>query len=219
MRIWQTIRPSVLGRHVHERPYAALVLSGCYEEAGDTGRHRVTAGNVIFHEAFEAHLDRIPASGAEILNLPLPIHYAFAGCSGRTSDPDAIVCLAEKCEHEASALLLSSADVRDPECLDWPDELAAALARDASLNLSSWSETTGIAAWTLARGFARIFGVSPSTFRARARVRQAWRAIRTTDTPLLAIAVDCGFADQAHMTRGVKSLTGRSPSAWRLTCK
>jgi len=32
--MWQSIRASVLGRHVHEEAYAALVLSGGYEEAG-----------------------------------------------------------------------------------------------------------------------------------------------------------------------------------------
>jgi len=219
MLIWQTIRPSVLGRHVHERPYAALVRSGCYEEAGDTGRHRVTAGDVIFHEAFEGHLDRIPGSNVEILNLPLPAHYVSQFPLGTTSDPDAIVSLAERSEHEAAALLLSSTEIREPEYQDWPDELAAALLSDASVNLSNWSQDTGISAWTLSRGFAQVFGTSPSAFRARSRVRQAWRAIRTTNTPLSTIAADCGFADQAHMTRGIKSMTGDCPTCWRSSCK
>jgi len=219
VRTRQTIRPSVLGRHVHERPYAALVLSGCYEEAGDTGRHRVSASDVIFHEAFEAHLDRVPVSGAEVLNLPLAVHYRFSRCLGRTLDSDAIVTLAEKDQREASALLLSSIQMREPQYHDWPDQLAAALICDASLNLFSWGEATGISAWTLSRGFARVFGTSPSAFRARARVRQAWKEIRTTDTPLSAIAADYGFSDQAHMTRGIKSITGQCPTAWRCACK
>lgn len=219
MRVWQTIPPSVLGRHVHQRPYAALVLSGCYEEAGDTGRHRVTAGDIIFHEPFEAHLDRIPGSNVDILNLRLPADYLPESPLAKVSDPDAIVRLAEKSEHEAAALLLYSSEVHQPEYRDWPDELAAALVSDASLSLSSWSEETGIAAWTLARGFAKIFGISPSSFRARARVRQAWKAIRTSGTPLSAIAAEHGFADQAHMSRGIKSMTGHCPTAWRPACK
>jgi AraC-like DNA-binding protein len=219
MRIRQTIRSSILGRHVHETPYAALVLSGCYEEAGDTGRHRVTAGDVIFHEAFEAHLDRIPQSRVEVLNLPLPADYVCQAPLAKISDPDVIVSLAEKNKDEAAALLLSSTEIREPEYQDWPDELAASLIRDASMNFSSWSEVTEISAWNLSRGFARIFGISPSGFRARARIRQAWRAIRTTNMPLSAIAADCGFADQAHMTRGIKSMTGQRPTAWRRACK
>jgi AraC-like DNA-binding protein len=219
MRIWQTIRPSVLGRHVHRQPYAALVLSGCYEEAGDAGRHQVSAGDVIFHEAFEAHLDRVPASGAEVLNLPLPAVYALPSCVGRSSDPDTIVSVAEKDEGEASALLLSSIKMQEPQYQDWPDDLAAALIGDASLSLSTWSEETGISTWNLSRGFAQVFGISPSGFRARARVRRAWKAIRTTDIPLSAIAAQYGFADQAHMTRGIKSMTGHPPTAWRPACK
>jgi hypothetical protein len=72
MRMWQTIRASVLGRHVHEKAYAALVLSGGYEEAGDRGRFQVKAGDVIFHEPFEAHLDRFSEKGAAVLNIPIP---------------------------------------------------------------------------------------------------------------------------------------------------
>src|SRR5579864_1021831 len=219
MRVWQTIRPSVLHRHVHQKPYAALVLSGCYEEAGDTGRHRVGAGDVIFHEAFEAHLDRVPASGAQVLNLPLPAVYELPSCVGRSHDPDAIVSLAEKDQRAASALLLFSIEMKEPQYQDWPDDLAAALIRDASLSLSSWSEETGISAWNLSRGFAQIFAISPSAFRARARARQAWKAIRRGRHPLADIAAQYGFADQAHMTRSIKSMTGHCPTAWRPPCK
>lgn len=219
MHIWQTIRPSVLRWHTHDKPYAALVLSGCYEEAGDTGRHRVTAGDVLFHEPFEAHLDRIPGSSVDILNLQLEPDYLPGSPLAKINNPDAIVRLAEKSQHQAACLLLSSSEARQPECQDWPDKLAAALVSDASLNLSSWSEEAGIAPWTLSRVFAKIFGVSPSAFRACARVRQAWKAIRATHAPLSTIAAEYGFADQAHMTRGIKSMTGHCPTAWRSTCK
>jgi hypothetical protein len=125
----QTIRPPLIGRHVHERAYAALVVSGCYEEAGDFGRHRVQAGNVVLHEAFEAHLDRIPTSGAVVLNLSLPARYALRSGVGRVDDADTIVRLVEKGDSEAAALLLWSTKLTEPKFQDWPDELAATLAR------------------------------------------------------------------------------------------
>ena len=173
---------------------------------------------MVLHEPFEAHLDRIPTPGAVILNVYLPAHYAFRPGVGTVYDPDAIVRLAEKSEHEAAMMLLESAEVLQPELQDWPDELAAALIRDAELSLSFWSDETGISAWTLSRGFAKVFGISPSAFRARARIRQAWRAIQASNTPMSAIAAEYGFADQAHMSRGVKTLTGHCPTAWR-SCK
>jgi AraC-like DNA-binding protein len=219
MRVRQTIRTPLIRWHIHKRAYAALVLSGCYEEAGDSGRHLVQAGNVVLHEAFEAHLDRIPRLGATVVNVPLPAQYAFRSGVATVDDPDEIVRLVEKGDSEAAALLLWSGEITDPEFQDWPDELAASLTQNASLNFSRWSEAKGISGWDVSRGFAKVFGISPCAFRARARTRQAWRAIRTANTPLSAIAAHFGFADQAHMTRSVKTLTGKCPSAWRLACK
>src|SRR5579864_5228695 len=199
----QIIRTPLIGRHVHKRAYAALVLSGCYEEAGDSGRHRVQAGNLVLHEDFEAHLDRIPTLRAVVLNVPLPAQYTFRSGVGGVDDPDAIVRLVEKGDLEAATLLLCSTAIKEPECQDWPDELAASLAQNASLNLSGWSEMKGISAWDLSRSFAKVFGISPCAFRARARTRQAWRAIRTAGTPLSAVAAHCGFADQAQDRKSV----------------
>lgn len=219
MRIWQQIRTPVIGRHVHKRAYAALVLSGCYEEAGDSGRHRVQAGDVVLHEPFEAHLDRFPTSGAAVLNVYLPAQYAFRSGIAAVSDPDAIVRLVENGDSEAAARLLWSSERRPCDFQDWPDELAISLAQNACVSLSGWSEAKGIPTWDLSRGFAKVFGISPSAFRARARTRQAWREIQTGATPLSSIAAHCGFADQAHMTRSVTTMTGRSPGQWRSHCK
>lgn len=219
MQVWQTISTPTIERHLHKRAYAALVLSGCYEEAGDSGRHRVQAGDVVLHAPFEAHLDRFPASGAAILNVPLPVHGAFRSGVARVNDPDEIVRCVEKGDTQAAALLLRSAELRQPQFHDWPDELAMALAQDASISLAYWGKSKGIAPWALSRGFAKLFGIPPSSFRARARARQALEAIRTADTPLSAIAAYYGFADQAHMTRSVKNLTGTCPRSWRSACK
>jgi AraC-like DNA-binding protein len=219
MRMWQTIRTPIIERHVHKRAYAALVLSGCYEEAGDSGRHRVQAGDVVLHQPFEAHLDRVPKSGAVVLNVPLPDQFAFQSGVGKVNDPDAIIRLLEMGDSGTAAQLLLTTKISETGFRDLPDELAASLAQNASINLSCWSEAKGISPWHLSRCFTKAFGVSPSAFRARARTHQAWRAIRTVDTPLSATAAHYGFADQAHMTRSVKKLTGNCPSSWRSDCK
>ena len=215
--MWQTIRTAVLRRHVHRRPYATLVLSGCYEEAGDLGRLQVGAGDVILHDAFEAHLDRFAASGAIVLNLSLSVQHAFRPGLARVEDPDLVVGVAEKSEADAAALILSSSKAMPSGFQDWPDELAADMLQNPFLDLSHWSRERGIAPWSVSRGFAQVFAVSPSAFRARARTRRAWRTIRATDAPLAVIASDCGFSDQSHMTRSVKNMTGKSPHAFRVT--
>lgn len=214
--MWQTIRASALGRHGHEKAYAALVLSGGYEEAGDHGRFRVKAGDVIFHEQFEAHLNRFSETGAVVLNLRLPVGCPYTPGISRAVDPDSVARVAERSCRDALDLLFSVAISRTPQPADWPDELAAALTRNPSLKLSQWGERNGIAPWAVSRGFALVFAVSPEAFRARIRAHHALRSIRDTQAPLASIAVELGFADQSHMTRSVKHLTGVGPQAWRL---
>jgi AraC-like DNA-binding protein len=213
--MWQTIRSSVLSRHSHEEAYAALVLAGAYEEAGDQGRFQVEAGDVVLHDRFEAHLDRFSPSGAVVLNLRLLAQYSFTPGIAKIADIDLLVRTAEVSEAEAADLLLSEVHVRPPGYADWPDELAAVLIRDPSLSLYLWARDSGLAPWTVSRGFARVFGITPEAFRARTRARQAWKAIRTTEEPLAKIAADLGFADQSHMTRSVRQMTGVGPQAWR----
>jgi|ERR1700689_3107673 len=215
MRMWQTIRASALGRHVHEKAYAALVLSGGYEEAGDHGRFQAKAGDVVFHEQFEAHLDRFPETGAVVLNLRLPADCSNVSGMAKVADPDAIARAAERSCGDAIDLLYSLAIHELPQRADWPDELAAALIQNPSLKLSHWGEKNGIAPWTVSRGFALVFGVSPEAFRARTRARHALKFIHDTQAPLASIAADLGFADQSHMTRSIKQLTGIGPQAWR----
>jgi len=222
--MWQTIRAAALGRHCHEKAYAALVLSGGYEEAGDLGRFRVEAGTLILHDRFEAHLNRFSACGAVVLNFLLPAGRSFSPGVFHIADPEAIVRKAEKNPSEAADLMLSmlssaraatSLHVQNRHYADWPDELAAALIEDNSLCLSDWSGDKKLAPWKVSRGFAQVFGISPEAFRARSRARRACRAIQTTDVPLSEIAAHLGFADQPHMTRSVKLMTGVAPMAWR----
>ena len=148
MRMWQTIRASALGRHVHEKPYAALVLSGGYEEAGDHGRFRVKAGDVIFHEQLEAHLDRFSETGAVVLNLGLPVGCSCTPRIARVPDVDSVARVAERSCRDAVDLLFSLAIGSTPQPADWPDELATALLKNPSLKLSQWGEENGIAPWS-----------------------------------------------------------------------
>jgi len=153
-----------------------------------------------------------------MLNLRLGHLDGFTPGLATIADPDAIVRAAEKDQVEAVGLLLAAATGRRTLPADWPDELATALIGNPSLVLSDWAHRRGIAPWTVSRGFARVFGVTPEGFRARVRTRRAWRSIRTSQTPLAWIAAEQGFADQPHMTRSVKQLTGMVPQMWR-RCK
>ncbi|RYZ43321.1 MAG: AraC family transcriptional regulator [Myxococcaceae bacterium] len=203
-----------LERHRHVTGYTAVIVSGGYVEAGDSGRFRLHAGSVVFHRAFEAHANHFDTTGAVVLNLPLSAS-APNVAAGLLRDLDAVVRLAGKDPLAAADLVASSslAPVTGPG--DWPDLLAQALRDNPALRLGQWAEATGLAVETVARGFKRAYGVSPKRYRADVRALQAWRRLPRSTLPLAQLALALGFSDQAHMTRDVVALTGRTPSALR----
>lgn len=201
-----------LPRHCHREPFAAVVLAGGYDEAGDTGRHRVSAGDVIFHRAFESHLDLFHRPGAEVLVLPLPYHWR-GPTLGSLDNADAIVRSAEKDVHEALDLFTSGVAIRQAEVGDWPDALAQAIRADPSLCLASWAQRHGLHPGSLGRGFACVFGISAASYRLTQRAQRAIDLLMTRTMALSQIAAECGFSDQSHMTRSVRWLTGASPAS------
>ena len=93
--------------------------------------------------------------------------------------------------------------------------LAAALICNPQLAIGSWAAAHGLAAETMSRGFRRVFGLTPASFRAEARTRRALAEIIGSAESLASVAVLSGYADQAHMSRATKALTGQAPAYWR----
>jgi AraC-like DNA-binding protein len=209
----QTVEPGCLPRHRHAHAYAAVVIAGSYEEAGDQGRRRVGPGDVVVHQAWEAHLNRTPGAGAQVLNLAAP-PTTFAAF-GRIDDLDRLVRAAARDPHEAAERLAAGFRPAGHPVADWPDRLAEALARADGTPLGVWAERLGVSPEQLSRGFGKVFGVTPQRFRCEARTRAALADLRSGVVPLAELALAHGFADQAHMTRSVRALSGRPPGAWR----
>jgi AraC family transcriptional regulator len=65
------------------------------------------------------------------------------------------------------------------------------------------------------RVFRTSFGESPLEYITKKRIERAKQLMLSTDSSLGHIALDCGFADQAHFSRMFRRVTGDSPSAWR----
>lgn len=206
----------VRDRHCHDDPFVAVVLAGGYQEAGDEGRWNVRAGDVLIHHAFESHLDRFDSCGAEVLILPLPALLAQARTMrGRIADADLLARTAEHDLFAAQTLLAEQFVAAAISPLDWPDALAADLRAEPGIALSQWAEQTGVRPETLSRGFRMAYGCTPKAYRASARARAAVAVLRGSDTPFAAVAQQLGYADQAHMTRAVTTLTGLTPGGWR----
>ncbi|WP_337186288.1 AraC family transcriptional regulator [Phenylobacterium sp.] len=93
------------------------------------------------------------------------------------------------------------------------DHIERGLAR--RLLLSELAEVTGLSAGYFSRAFKASFGEAPHAFVVRSRIRRAQRLMLATAEPLARISLDCGFADQAHLSRAFRREIGVSPHAWR----
>ena len=202
-----------LPRHCHREAFVAVVLSGSYVEAGDRGRVRVGAGDVVLHGRYESHLDCFAVDGAEVLVLPYVDVSSHSGVA-RIEDPDEVARMAE-CDISQAARHV--ADHLRPAAAvdeDWPDRLARQLRADPDVVIHEWAEEVGLSPESVSRGFRRVYGLAPVTFRARMRALRAF-ALLDCPRPLADIAASCGFADQAHLSRSIRQLTGYSPKGWR----
>lgn len=63
--------------------------------------------------------------------------------------------------------------------------------------------------------FRATFGTSPHDYVCRRRVQQVMYMMINTESPLAEIALDCGFADQSHLSRVFRRITKHTPAAWR----
>jgi AraC family transcriptional regulator len=86
---------------------------------------------------------------------------------------------------------------------------------DVSLRTKELAKLVQLSSFHFCRVFRVSFGNSPHGYVTRRRIERAQGLILTTKMPLGQIAVDCGFADQAHFTKLFRRLTGESPGEWR----
>jgi len=135
----------------------------------------------------------------------------------------------------AAALLRpeSSAAIADLDLYDTqsarPPTLRGGLAPWMVCRVSTYIETHLDSAITLAdlaglakqsvyhfcRVFRKSFDEPPHQYVMRRRIERAQGLMLQTNLPLAQIAVDCGFADQAHLNKSFRRFAGQTPGAWR----
>jgi AraC-like DNA-binding protein len=80
--------------------------------------------------------------------------------------------------------------------------------------LSVVLDSLGVSPRTLRRRCGDAFGYGPKTLERILRFQRFLRLLRRSDAlQLVALALEAGYADQAHLTREVRRLSGFSPAA------
>ncbi|MBK4215878.1 helix-turn-helix transcriptional regulator [Paracoccus caeni] len=84
-----------------------------------------------------------------------------------------------------------------------------------TLDLGMMAEALYMTPCLFARQFRRSFGTPPYAFVKTRRLERARHLLATSMLPIKAIAADCGFSDQAHLTRMFSATYGETPAAFR----
>lgn len=86
---------------------------------------------------------------------------------------------------------------------------------DQQLDLKVMADAIDITPCLFARQFRRSFGTPPYAFVKARRLERARYLLATKSLPIKAVAADCGFCDQAHLTRMFSAEFGETPAVFR----
>ncbi len=232
-------------RHGHGPAYFSSVESGAYDETFGGRTEEIVAPHLVFHPAGEEHGVRFRAGTTRILRIETsPALLRRLGDAGTrlaarprrlTGDASWIVArirreLArpdgfsefvleglglELLAEAARALAAGRAErgARTSRVARGHDALRAGFRTRVSL--AEAAEAAGMHPVAFARAFRRRYGCSAGELVRRLRVEEAARRLRTGDGPPATIALETGFADQAHLTRVFHAWTGLTPVAFR----
>ena len=232
-----------LPRHTHERPYLCLIRSGTYSERFGRRSRSCGPAMVVYHPAGEHHCQEMHGCDVASFNVEIgPTWQRRMTEIGMASDQPAQfqggrpLALAARMLDELdrddadSALAIENslwellAEIQSatasrpsrsrPAWLDAVRELLnASLQKPPSLN--AVAREFGVHPMHLAATFRRHFGCSVGEHVRRQRVNAAREMLEDPELSLTQIASDVGFADQSHLTRTFKRLTGVTPGQYR----
>jgi AraC family transcriptional regulator len=100
----------------------------------------------------------------------------------------------------------------------WQKRRAAELLRenlDGRIRLMEIARECALSVSHFARSFKETFGISTHQWLIRRRIEHAQGLLRQTTTPIVDIAMQSGFGDQAAFTRTFRQVVGVSPGRWR----
>jgi AraC family transcriptional regulator len=233
-------RPRSIAVHEHELSYFLLPFAGGYRETHDGVTIEYEPFTIAFHPAGFVHSDEIVAAERFFAIELQPEWQSRAGryfdisawrfelqhgdavwlavkllqqfLQGEVDDPlevDAIVS-------EMLGIALRLVD-RDRPQRAWVNDVKRLLREEYAkrVSLEDLGERVGIHPASLSRGFRLDEGITVGEYLSRVRVKEACRQMSDPNCTLAQVAAGSGFADQSHLTRVFKSITGSAPGVFR----
>jgi AraC family transcriptional regulator len=100
----------------------------------------------------------------------------------------------------------------------WQASLAKRLIleqMDTNISTSSLAKACNLSRGHFTRSFKQSVGVPPHRWLQERRIERAKELLASEDCALAAVAIECGFTDQAHFSRVFKIMTDYTPFSWR----
>lgn len=233
-----------LSPHVHDRASLAVMLEGSFDLDIRQRVYPCEPGSVATEPVEERHSNAVGTAGARVVAIqPAPGAVDRLGPCGELFDEaryarrSPATALAWRVVRELAAaddvtplaveglvLEMIASALRDDRALrrgaPAPRWLAQARAclHDRFLDPPSVSELAGEAGVHpdyLARAFRTWFGQPLGMYVRELRLDWAAERLAATNLPIVAIALDAGFADQSHFSRAFKRHRGVTPGDYR----
>lgn len=228
--------------HEHRSAYVSFVVRGAYVERCGSAQRDCTTSTVLFHPGGETHSNTFSREGGRCLNVefgpawrqrietirrahePLAhealLTHIAAEAYGEFRQPDAYSTLIiEGLMLELLGVLGRASRLVDARVPRWLLGVREMLreTRSEPLSLTKLALEIGVHPVHLARSFRKHFGASPGDFGRRARIERACEELASENTPLVAIALRNGFANQSHFSTTFKRYVGMTPATFRKT--
>ncbi|GLU81039.1 AraC family transcriptional regulator [Rhizobium sp. NBRC 114257] len=84
-----------------------------------------------------------------------------------------------------------------------------------AIRLEELAALTGLSQSHFSHAFKASTGLPPHQWQTQARLERAKQLLLSSEMPLTTVAVETGFADQAHFTRVFRKNVGTAPASWK----
>jgi AraC family transcriptional regulator len=86
---------------------------------------------------------------------------------------------------------------------------------DTDVSLDALASDAGLSRFHFCRAFKESTGLSPHAWLRQHRLKQAMNMLRDTDTSIVSVAAELGYASQTAFAAAFRRLTGETPTDWR----
>lgn len=234
-----------LPEHSHELGFFTLIIDGHYSEVIKRKDIVYSPRTVLWRQAEISHKDRIETDSSRFFFVeidrncgekllqhgPVPERLSEKNgsltwlasrlrneiVSGEAGSP----LIAEGITLEMLGQLTRARTVTDRKTPRWVLTVAERLNEEFTLPFTNeeLAADAGVHPVHLAAAFRRYYNQTIGEYVQRLRVERATALLHRLDMPLTEIALECGFADQSHLTRVFKRRTGITPGAFRDSLK